>query len=233
MTMGFFIETRLANDVIAVNSSPVFNSEKFSFPCVLQPNTIDFSASDPDGDSLVIVLDTAYDYIMTCGPGIQGLPLSYAPGYSFSQPILSSPSGYLDPVSGLYSFTPTVQQVCLVSVRVREYRNGQLLGSIHRDLLVPVISGTLDLSPGALPGMNVTVRPNPARDALFVDAGERGQWLLEIADFTGRVLQRVTFESRVRIDITALPGGIYLYRLGTAGENIQVASGKFAVLRRD
>jgi hypothetical protein len=136
-------------------------------------------------------------------------------------------------VSGLYSFTPTVQQVCLVSVRVREYRNGQLLGSIHRDLLVPVITGTLDLSPGVRPVLNVTVGPSPASDALFVDAGERGQWLLEIADFTGRVLQRVTFESRVRIDITALPGGIYMYRLRAAGEKSRYASGKFSVMRRD
>jgi len=135
------------------NNSPVFNDFPPTVICVNQPIDFDHSATDVDGDQLV------YEF---CSPilgggrfGTQenpGDPLAcngvsptppcpppfedvrfVQPNYTFNRPMGGSPVVRIDPNSGLITGVPTVQGQFVVGVCVREYRNGELIGTVRRD----------------------------------------------------------------------------------------------------
>jgi hypothetical protein len=69
---------------------------------------------------------------------------------------------------------------------------------------------------GAYSAAQFSLYPNPANNMLTL-SGEESPGLIEISDLTGRVwIKEVSGENEVRIDISSLPGGVYLLRvLGT------------------
>lgn len=149
--------THIPDPSLAIcNSSPVFNEFPPTMICENVPFTLDQSAIDLDGDSLVYEL---------CDPLIGGSDLCPTPGL-FNEdsgvdctvlspppyPIVTWRGGYsaVDPLGGvgtmildaetgrLYGTPPSAGQY-VVGICVHEYRNGELINTVRRDFQFNVV----------------------------------------------------------------------------------------------
>ena len=135
----FTTEIPGTNQTLEPNSSPVFNSLPPVALCAGFDFFFDHSATDLDGDSL------AYTF---CSPMFGGTPnqpapnppagppytdVNWAPGYSATYPIDSSPALGIDPVTGFITGQPTTAGQYVIGICVEEWRDGVLLGTSNRD----------------------------------------------------------------------------------------------------
>lgn len=129
-----------ANAGIINNSSPYFAKDEAVLVCANKKFEYDFSAIDPDGDSLVYVFCEAYGGGQTTNgqngnttpPPAVGPPYSAVPyksPYTGSSPLGAGAT--INPSTGLISGTAPGAGKYVITVCVYEYRNGSLLG-IHR-----------------------------------------------------------------------------------------------------
>ena len=123
---NIYVEARLNNTVYACNNSPTFSNAPVSFPCVGQTSCFNHGAFDADGDSLYYTL-----LAPATGPNTT---VTYNPGYSANQPLQSNPATTFNPNNGDICMTPTLQEVSVLAVRVDEYRDGNFIGSVIRDI---------------------------------------------------------------------------------------------------
>ncbi|NNC95137.1 MAG: T9SS type A sorting domain-containing protein [Chitinophagales bacterium] len=123
---SFEISTTLDNSNSICNTSPVFNNLPIPYICVNDSFTYDHGAFEPDGDSLVYYLTSAIDQ--------NGIPVTYTPGFSPTNPISTTSGVNLDASTGMLSFNPNLIGSYVVTVKVDEFRNGQLIGTIARDM---------------------------------------------------------------------------------------------------
>ena len=123
------------------NSSPVFNNLPPAVVCVDEVMAIDQSAFDAEGDQLI------YEF---CSPLLGGSNNNVAPNpdgappynqvqfvlpnYSALNPLGVNSNVSLSLVSGIISGTPTVQGQFVVAICVKEYRDGELLSVVQRDI---------------------------------------------------------------------------------------------------
>lgn len=126
------------------NSSPRFVEHPPVAMCIGKDMVFDHSATDPDGDELVYDLVTPYAGGTVSAPRPTDprppySPIVWAPGYSGSSPMNGSPGLAIDPVTGELTVHPTLLGSFAVAIRVREYRNGQLLSEVIRDLRFDVV----------------------------------------------------------------------------------------------
>lgn len=137
---GATYSTKIPDVSIATcNSTPSFTNFPPIFLCADVPFTFDHSATDPDGDSL------AYDFFAPYHGASAGNPMPNAPDpppypfvsflapYSGTNPMSSFPAMAIDPQTAIITGTPNMLGQWVVGVRVREYRNGVLLGENKRD----------------------------------------------------------------------------------------------------
>ena len=128
------------------NSSPVLKEEPPTFVCVNRPLSLDNSAKDLEGDSLVYRLCTPLDGgISIDNPRPRpALPPPYdtviwnAPTYDLEN-ILGGNPLKIDPRTGLLTGTPNTIGQFVVGICIDEYRNGQFLSSTRRDFQYNVI----------------------------------------------------------------------------------------------
>ncbi|TVR82620.1 MAG: hypothetical protein EA412_01325 [Chitinophagaceae bacterium] len=146
----FYIETNLDNTNGLCNNSPVFTGTALQYACANQLNNLNFGAVDLDGDSLVFSLVNP----MTNG----GNPINYSdPSFSPTNPMDLIGPLVFNTQTGQISFTPDGTQVAVLTIRVDEYRNGELIGSTIRDIqifvvpcnTIPNVSPIVDLQGGA------------------------------------------------------------------------------------
>jgi Secretion system C-terminal sorting domain len=122
-----------------------------------------------DNDSLT------YELVACSGSNTTGScfnALTYAPAsnpqYSFTQPFGTSIPHTFDPITGVLSFTPTLSTVGLYNfaIKIKEYRNGNLIGAYIRDLqcaiIAPPPSGGVNMScnPSIIGNSGATINPN-------------------------------------------------------------------------
>lgn len=140
---NMYLEAHL-NNTIADDNSPVFSNVPIAFECIGQDNYFNHGGLDADGDSLVYSFYTPYD-----SPNV---PVQYdiANGYSLTHPISSTPPISINSLTGDIFMHPTAPEITIIAVRIEEYRNGVLIGSVIRDIqiytivcnnLLPVASG--------------------------------------------------------------------------------------------
>ncbi len=162
------------------DNSPVFTTLPVPFVCANVPFYYNHGAVDIDGDSLV------YELIQPLGSYTN--PVPYAGTYGVNNPLSTTAAGAFafDSLTGQMSFTPDIQQVAVITIRVLAYRNGVLVGSTMRDIQVVVLPTNLcanqppDISPitnisggGFINGSTIQMCPNSPLtfDVTVTDAG--------------------------------------------------------------
>ncbi len=128
----FYLEFPSSKDYPA-NSSPQFKTVSGDYYCVGQQAEIDFGAIDTNNDSLAysVIVPMAGssrpdDNVIIGQPG----PYPLVNGY-FD---INSVNGFQLSPSGILSFTPAQSGLYTVSVLCEEYRNGNKIGEVIRDL---------------------------------------------------------------------------------------------------
>ena len=129
---AMYLEARLDNLNVSCNTSPVIMGAPVNQMCVNNMFCMQNTAYDADGDSLVYSLQDALSSV--------GVPIAYNAGYSATAPFTSSTGNNFDPTTGNLCITPSQLEVGVVSVRVDEYRNGQWIGAIFRDIQIAVLN---------------------------------------------------------------------------------------------
>ena len=125
-----YVEAHL-NNYNGENSSPQFTNDPLIFACMNQDFHYNNGMFDADGDSLV--------YNLICARSAPNTCVFYYPPHSAQQPFLSAPPITLDYFTGDYFMHPTAQEVGLVVYEVSDYRNGELMGSVMRDVMMYTI----------------------------------------------------------------------------------------------
>lgn len=140
---NLYIETTFNNDQFQGNSSPYFSIKPIPYVCVNQPFTYNNGAIDPNGDSLSTDVINPMS-ASPCGPGTNiGLNTGFTPPLSIpGNPFHTNASFTTVPSTGQMSFTAAQTGPQTLTTRVREYRNGQLIGYIMRDIQVQVLNCT-------------------------------------------------------------------------------------------
>jgi len=121
-------------------SSPSFRKEYPLILCAGQPFRYDFSAEDPDGDSLVYQFVNSYQGMVYTVPRYPVtasdppfLSLLYTAGFSGASPLGSGVT--IDPASGSISGTaPTIPGKYLINVEVVKYRNGEVVTKHRKEI---------------------------------------------------------------------------------------------------
>jgi len=119
-----YVEATLNSATAPCNSSPSFTAQPIPYVCANQPVSYSYGVIETDGDSLYYSITPALEN--------SGLPCTYIAPYSGTSPI---PGIFIDPNTGLLTFTPTTIGNFVVAVLVQEYdSNGNLVGSVMRDI---------------------------------------------------------------------------------------------------
>ncbi|MCY7351421.1 MAG: gliding motility-associated C-terminal domain-containing protein [Cytophagaceae bacterium] len=128
------------------NGSPQFTPVLGDYVCRGEPFTFDFSATDPDRDSLQYSLVTPYNGFSTPQePKIQARgssnypEVSWGTSYSASNSIPGNPALRIDARTGRLTVTASELGLFVFSVLVQESRNGQRIGLVRRDFQLKVI----------------------------------------------------------------------------------------------
>ncbi|HVD96847.1 MAG TPA: gliding motility-associated C-terminal domain-containing protein [Cytophagaceae bacterium] len=134
-----YVEATLNNSVVSCNSSPTYTSLPVPYLCSGQPYSYNHGVVDINGDSLVYTLVNPLQG--------HGNLIGYTAGYSPSYPVITTTgSVQFDQQTGQMDLTPNGIQVCVVTIQVKEYRNGVVIGSTMRDMQL-IISNCTTSSP--------------------------------------------------------------------------------------
>jgi gliding motility-associated-like protein len=133
-SQNLYIESTLNNLAFSCNSSPTFTNKPVPFICVGQPYCYNNGAVDVNGDSLVYSLVTPMN-----NPGSF---VTYIAPYTATQPLASTPPVTFNTLTGDVCMTPTMIQVTVFTVIVKEYRAGILIGSVIRDIQLRTVACT-------------------------------------------------------------------------------------------
>jgi len=143
------------------NSSPVFSVKDTALVCRGKRLNLDFSATDPDGDSLSYSFSAAYGSgaLTNANDVAPARPpygtLNYRPGYSGTSPLGNQVS--IDPVTGIISgiapadgiITANGTSYFVVNVEVTEWRNTKKINSHRKDFILKITG--CDLADAELP----------------------------------------------------------------------------------
>lgn len=131
--------TMMGKDVLAggTNSSPSFFIKDTILICQNRPFSLDFSAYDGEGDSLSYEFCDAYTAQGGNGGIINPVPpsqlsfVNYTPGFSGSSPL--GPQVTINRKTGLIQGIAPPGGDYVISVCVKEYRNGKLISDHRKD----------------------------------------------------------------------------------------------------
>jgi len=138
----YFARIPAFSDGQCPNNSAVFNNMPPQIICAANPFVYDFSATDPDADSLTYELCAAHpggsmmDAIPTGGeispPPYPSVP--YFPPYSATMPMSGFPPLQINPTTGIMTVTPNMMGRFVVTVCANEWRDGAIINTLSRDV---------------------------------------------------------------------------------------------------
>ena len=191
--VSFLAHVPGSNDVSTCNTMPAFNQTPPLFLCRGRELNFDYSAVDPDGDSLAYRISNPYNGFnfqnigagnpnnFNCGtnanPAVNlGNPMgpppyqnvAFAPGHTFTNPF---GQGFItiDPITGWLTLQPDNLGIYVVAISVLEYRNGVLLSENKRDFQFHVINC---IQQGVTPAINRNLGGLPTfNDTVYAQAG--------------------------------------------------------------
>lgn len=192
-SFSMYIQASLDNLNFPFNNSPTFANDPVVFLTTGSSHTINNGAGDVDGDSLMVSLSPALESANSS--------ITYNAGYTFLSPVISSPAMQVDPFSGDISVSPTQSDVDVVVYTVQEFRNGQLISSVTRDIQV-IISNSLNQLP-SLTGIN-----NTGINTTNVCAGSTLQFVIASNDADLTDSTSVNLQSPSGLVATTTPFGV-------------------------
>lgn len=141
---NFYLECTFDNLHFQGNSSPYFGLRSFISICANTPGGYLYNngAIDPDNDSLVTEIIMPLTGVSGCGNTPSATSFTnYTPSLSItSNPFQTNNTFSLNPATGEMSFTPTQPGNNVLDVRVKEYRNGMLIGSTMREMQIQLLA---------------------------------------------------------------------------------------------
>jgi len=157
-TPNFYVDCTLDNINAQGQSSPYFSVRPVPYMCVNQPYSYNNGAIDPNNDSLAyeMIAPRTINGGCSANPGAASILLG-----TFNLTNNPFPTGntfVLSPTTGQMSFTPNLNGASVVTIKVKKYRNGLLIGTVIRDVQVVVLNNcnavqpTLATVPGSLNG---------------------------------------------------------------------------------
>lgn len=169
----FYIETTFNNsNGFQGNSSPYFSIKPIPYVCINQPYSYNNGAIDINRDSLVTEIIQPLTGVTSC----QGTPVATSwatpatPAYNLiNNPIQTNNTFTLNSATGQMNFTPSATGPYILTVKTSEYRKGQLIGYIMRDVQIQVlgcntVSPTLDIDQNSITGGGWLSRVNGCID---------------------------------------------------------------------
>ena len=148
-----FVFTLDVPDPVLQNSSPEFGEfPTEAFFCVNGEVQIDFGATDVDGDSLVYGFTEPLNGESTAfapNPDV-ATPKPYdvvmwAPGYTTNDQVGGTNPMSINPETGLITAQPDLVGIFTIAVKVEEYRDGEKIGEIRRELQLASSVCAIDL----------------------------------------------------------------------------------------
>jgi hypothetical protein len=212
------------------NNSPQFVSEPSVILFKDENNTLDLSAIDIDGDSLVYEMIPA----TTGGDRLDPIPVplppphfpaTYLPGFGAQKPFGDASAFELDAMTGELTTIPQMEGIYAFAINVKEYRDGQLINETPREIQVNVIHRPSDNPCPDITSQDLVtylpVYPNPFTVAttFHFHLKEGGKLNLEIFDSRGRkvaiLINRQASPGYRELEWTPgkLASGIYYYRV--------------------
>lgn len=140
---NLFVEAKINNLNGICNNSPEFSSLPVPYICEGQAFAYNQGANDMDGDSLVYTLIDPKTGTNTT--------VNHFAGFSAIQPLATTGPFNFDANTGQMNFIPNGNQTGIITILVEEFRNGQFIGSVMRDIQAVVM---------ACPNNNVPI-PSP------------------------------------------------------------------------
>jgi len=189
-TEDIHVEAFLNNLAAPCNNSPQFDLPARGIICLNQDNAMIHTATDFDGDQLIYSL-----YAPLTDPTT---PVNYINGYNQDSIVANT---YQNFNSGILDIFPTELTVGVLGVRVEEYRNGVLIGSVMRDMQVTVVENCPQYPSGnfqsdTIPGFDadsilICTSDTISFDVFLGNTLQGQQYYLEagnLADFPGAIL---------------------------------------------
>jgi len=140
-SQSLYVEATLNNEVAQGNSSPYFTVKPVPYVCINNPYTFNNGAADLNGDALRFENIRPRTGPTSCMFPPLATDIPYAGGFSLpANPFATGNTFFMDTLTGQISFTPTAVQIAVISIRVKEYRNGVEIGSVMRDIQIIVRS---------------------------------------------------------------------------------------------
>lgn len=137
------------------NSSPYFTNYPPSAVCVGEPLTLNYSATEFDGDSLVYSFFTPLHGggkqnnvsnptgFQTPMPSPAAPPpyqqVTWRPQFNTQYQVDANPAFSINPETGIITGTPNTQGQYVFGVKVSEYRNSILMSEVYRDIQFQVV----------------------------------------------------------------------------------------------
>ena len=135
------------NNTVYCNNSPTFSQYPTPFICAGNFYCYNNGAIETDGDSLV------YSLVTPLNSNTGGM-VNYIAPYSAINPVGGGSS--FDPVTGNLCVTPPGIISAVLAIKIREYRNGILIGSIIRDIQINAFN-CVTTTPPTLSGIDTNV----------------------------------------------------------------------------
>ncbi|WP_158561318.1 gliding motility-associated C-terminal domain-containing protein [Emticicia sp. C21] len=187
--------------VTTANSSPKFKEVVADYLCINQNFEMDFSASDPDGDSLTYELITPWIGYATMGNpspisvGRSSYPeASWVDGISLANVIPGEEPLRIDRITGVLYVKPSKLGLYVFSVMVKEYRKGVMIGRVKRDFQLKVVDCKINYPP------QIMVRSQGAstffKEGEIVTLKKGDKRCFDIMYFDQDVSQKVTITAR-------------------------------------
>ncbi len=158
------------------NNSPFFIGNEFIYASLNDTSIFDFSAFDTDGDSL------QYEFYQD--PWIS----NYFPGYSYNKPFGLNSYVNLNSSTGTLAFAPQRSGKYFICIRVNEFRNGNLIGFVTKEIVCFVSTNNSNcLSTNIYENSisKVNVFPNPSSAIVHIK-GANNVKIVSLMDISGK-----------------------------------------------
>lgn len=159
VAMTFYLEfpPMIKNGVAFKNSAPDFRLPNGSYICLNKPFTFSADATDADGDQLRYSLVTPLNGYtdrnnpnsITDTPRTSYPPITWAAGYSLTNSIPGNPPLTINASTGQLSVRASQEGLFLFAVQCEEFRNGERIGVVRRDIQLPVVDCSKNTPPPA------------------------------------------------------------------------------------